>query len=136
MATIILLAPLVGAILCGFGWRFLGEKPAMVLTTASVFLAAALLLAASVAGKLLGVHLAGRLLGWPRGDSFVIGWLLQTKALIMIVFANILLDKQIITHETFTALLLMAVASTALTIPMARPRLKALGYAGTEDTAQ
>jgi hypothetical protein len=26
MATIILFAPLVGAILCGFGWRIIGEK--------------------------------------------------------------------------------------------------------------
>jgi Kef-type K+ transport system membrane component KefB len=49
--------------------------------------------AAAVAGKLLGAHLAGRLLGWARGEASVIGWLLQTKALIMIIFANILLDK-------------------------------------------
>jgi Kef-type K+ transport system membrane component KefB len=56
----------------------------------------------------------------------VIGWLLQTKALIMIIFANILLDKQVITSETFTALLLMAVMSTMLTIPMVTPRLARL----------
>ncbi|GAB1363394.1 NADH-quinone oxidoreductase subunit L [Rhodobacter sp.] len=42
MATIILFAPLIGAILCGFGWRIIGERPAQVLTTAAVFLAAAL----------------------------------------------------------------------------------------------
>jgi len=84
-----------------------------------VLLAAALLLAAAVAGKLAGVHLAGRMLGWPNGESTLIGWLLQTKALIMIIFANILLDREIITSGTFTALLLMAVASTMLTIPMA-----------------
>jgi hypothetical protein len=42
----------------------------------------------------------------------------------MIIFANILLDKGIITNETFTALLLMAVASTMLTIPAVAPRLK------------
>lgn len=83
-----------------------------------VFGGAALLLAASVGGKLAGVHLAGRVLGWPKGDATIIGWLLQTKALIMIIFANILLDRQIISSETFTALLLMAVASTMLTIPM------------------
>jgi hypothetical protein len=41
----------------------------------------------------------------------------------MIIFANILLDKQVITSETFTALLLMAVASTMLTIPMVTPKL-------------
>lgn len=91
---------------------------------ASVFAVAALLLAASVGGKLAGIHLAGRILKWPKGDARAIGWLLQTKALIMIIFVNILLDKQIITHETFTALLLMAVASTMMTIPVVAPMLK------------
>ena len=64
------------------------------------------------------------MLGWPKGEASIIGWLLQTKALIMIIFANVLLDKNIITSETFTALLLMAVASTMLTIPMTAPALK------------
>ncbi len=90
----------------------------------AVFAGAALLLVASVAGKLAGIGLAGRILGWKKGDALTIGWLLQTKALIMIIFVNILLDKQIITNETFTALLLMAVASTMLTVPMVAPRLK------------
>ena len=92
-----------------------------------VFGAAALFLVASVAGKLIGTHLAGRLLGWAPGEASLIGWMLQTKALIMIIFVNVLLDRQIITAETFTALLLMAVASTALTVPMVRPRLARLG---------
>ncbi len=93
---------------------------------ATVFIAAALLLAASVAGKLIGVRLAGRILNWAPGESSIIGWLLQTKALIMIIFANILLDKQIITPEAFTALLLMAVASTMLTVPVVAPKLARL----------
>ena len=91
-----------------------------------VFGAAAVLLIASVAGKLLGVRIAGRILKWEKGEASVIGWLLQTKALIMIIFANILLDKQVITNETFTALLLMAVGSTMLTTPIVAPRLKKL----------
>jgi Kef-type K+ transport system membrane component KefB len=89
-----------------------------------VFAAAAVLLVASVSGKLVGVHLAGKILKWGKGEASIIGWLLQTKALIMIIFANILLDKQIITNETFTALLLMAVASTMLTVPIVAPKLK------------
>ena len=91
---------------------------------AAVFGMAALLLLASVSGKLIGVHLAGRVLKWPPGEASLIGWLLQTKALIMIIFANILLDKQVITSETFTALLLMAVASTMLTVPIVEPKLR------------
>ncbi|SDE51283.1 NADH dehydrogenase subunit L [Salipiger thiooxidans] len=42
MVTIILFAPLVGAILGGFGWKFMGEKGAMWLTTGLLFLAALL----------------------------------------------------------------------------------------------
>ena len=93
---------------------------------AAVFGVAAMLLLASVAGKLLGVGLAGRLLGWQPGESALIGWLLQTKALIMIIFVNILLDKQIITNDAFTALLLMAVASTMMTVPVVSPMLARL----------
>lgn len=103
-----------------------GLRTDWALGGAAVFLAAALLLAASVAGKLIGVRIAGRLLGWAPGEAGIIGWLLQTKALIMIIFANILLDKQIITSEAFTALLLMAVASTMLTVPVVAPRLARL----------
>jgi Kef-type K+ transport system membrane component KefB len=91
---------------------------------AAVLLAAGVLLAASVAGKLLGIRIAGRILGWPRAECAIIGWLLQTKALIMIIFVNVLLDKSLITNETFTALLLMAVASTMLTVPIVAPRLR------------
>ncbi len=90
----------------------------------AVFAAAAVLLVASVGGKLAGIHLAGRILKWERGEASIIGWLLQTKALIMIIFVNILLDKGIITSATFTATLLMAVASTMLSVPMVSPLLK------------
>jgi Kef-type K+ transport system membrane component KefB len=89
----------------------------------AAFGGAALLLAAMVAGKLLGVGLAGRLLGWRKGEAWVIGWLLQTKALIMIIFVNILFDKGIITSGAFTALLLAAIGSTMLTIPIVKPAL-------------
>ena len=91
-----------------------------------VFGAAALLLVASVTGKLAGVQIAGKILKWEKGEASIIGWLLQTKALIMIIFVNILLDKGIITSETFTATLLMALASTMLSVPVAAPKLEKL----------
>ena len=89
----------------------------------AVFIAAAVLLAASVVGKLAGLQVAGRILKWQQGEASLIGWLLQTKALIMIIFCNVLLDKRIITSQTFTALLLMAVGSTMLTVPVVKPML-------------
>ncbi len=42
MEKIILFAPLVGAIIAGFGWRQIGERNAQILTTSLLFLAAAL----------------------------------------------------------------------------------------------
>ncbi len=39
---------------------------------------------------------------------------------------DVLLDKQIITADTLTALLLMALASTMLTVPIVRPKLLAV----------
>lgn len=104
-----------------------GLRTSWALGGGMVLAVAAVLLLASVAGKLLGVHIAGRVLGWPPREAAIIGWLLQTKALIMIIFANVLLDKQIIAGATFTALLLMAVGSTMLTVPIVTPLLKRYG---------
>ncbi|WP_299670927.1 NADH-quinone oxidoreductase subunit L [uncultured Roseobacter sp.] len=42
METIILFAPLVGALLCGFGWRIFGETAAMWIATSLLFVSAIL----------------------------------------------------------------------------------------------
>ncbi|MCA3509725.1 MAG: NADH-quinone oxidoreductase subunit L, partial [Rhodobacter sp.] len=42
MTTIILFAPLIGALICGFGWRLIGETAGQVIATGLVFLAAIL----------------------------------------------------------------------------------------------
>ena len=44
----------------------------------AVFVAAAVLLVASVSGKLIGTHIAGKILRWQPGEGSLIGWLLQT----------------------------------------------------------
>ena len=99
-----------------------GLRTSWTVASGGVVAVAAALLAASILGKLGGVGLAARLLKWPKGEATVIGWLLQTKALIMLIFVSILLDRGIITPQAFTALLLMAVGSTMLTIPVVSPR--------------
>jgi NADH-quinone oxidoreductase subunit L len=42
METILLFAPLVGALICGFGWRMIGEQAACVTATGMLFLSACL----------------------------------------------------------------------------------------------
>ena len=36
METIILFGPLIGALICGFGWKFIGEMAAMWVSTGHV----------------------------------------------------------------------------------------------------
>lgn len=103
-----------------------GLKSAWSADGSMVIAGAALLFMAALVGKLVAVGIAGRILRWPRGEALVIGLLLQTKGLVGIVFANVLLDKQIIGGDAFTALLLMSALSTMLTIPAVRSRLEAV----------
>ena len=42
MATTLLFAPLIGALICGFGWRLIGERPAQIVATGLLFLSAIL----------------------------------------------------------------------------------------------
>lgn len=103
-----------------------GLKTSWAIGGGLVFVAAGILLLAATGGKFAGVSMAGKILGWRPGEASAIAWLLQTKALIMIIFSNVLLEKGIISSATFTALLLMAVASTMLTVPAVRPLLSRL----------
>lgn len=110
-----------------------GLKTHWSLDNWGVLVAAAALLFASVTGKLFATQWAGYLLNWPKPERSLIGWLLQTKALIMIIFANVLLDKAIISSETFVALLFMAIASTMLTVPVVTPKLARLNRSAKQD---
>src|SRR4029077_7387353 len=55
----------------------------------AVLLVAGVLLLAELSGKLIGTAIAGRILGWQRGEAAIIGWLLQTKALIMTLLFHV-----------------------------------------------
>jgi Kef-type K+ transport system membrane component KefB len=93
----------------------------------AVLLVAVVLTLAAIGGKLLGTRLAAHLLGWSRDEAWVVGGLLQTKGLVMILFTSVLLDKDLISGDTFTAMLLMGLASTIVTVPMVAPHLTRVG---------
>jgi Kef-type K+ transport system membrane component KefB len=73
----------------------------------------------AVLGKVGGTALAARFVGesWP--DALGLGALLQTKGLMEVIVLTILLDEGLISVNVFSALILMAVASTALAMPLA-----------------
>jgi Kef-type K+ transport system membrane component KefB len=76
------------------------------------------LIAAAIA--IVGTALAGRFAGesWP--NALGLGALLQTKGLMEVIVLTILLDGGIISINVFSALILMAVVSTAVAMPLTR----------------
>ncbi|MDR7125087.1 NADH-quinone oxidoreductase subunit L [Pseudotabrizicola sp. 4114] len=88
MATIILLAPLVGALICGFGWRIIGERAGQIITTALVFLAAFLswIIFLSFDGEMYRVVL----LRWIESGTLGSEWGIRIDRLtaIMLVVVN------------------------------------------------
>lgn len=81
------------------------------------------LTAAAIVGKLAGASLAARYagLGWREGVA--IGVALQTKGLMEVLVATILVDHGVVGEALFAPLILMALVCTTLTAPL----LRALG---------
>ena len=88
MATIILFAPLIGALICGFGWRIIGERAGQVITTALVFLAAFLswIIFLTFDGETYKVVL----LRWIESGNLFTDWAIRIDRLtaIMLVVVN------------------------------------------------
>ncbi|MFC5743620.1 cation:proton antiporter [Dyella tabacisoli] len=80
--------------------------------------------AAAVLGKLGGVAVAARLTGEPWCQAFALGALTQTKGLMEVVVVTILLDAGIFSRNVFSAVVLMAVLSTCLAMPITRLLLR------------
>ena len=88
MATIILFAPLIGALICGFGWRFIGEKTGQVLTTGLVMLAALLSWIVFLSHDGVTQHIT--LMRWIESGSLATEWAIRVDRLtaIMLVVVN------------------------------------------------
>lgn len=74
--------------------------------------------AIAVVGKMFGTLVPARLAGASWRDSWRLGTLMQCKGLLDVVVLSVLLDAGILAPAAFSALVLMAVATTAATKPM------------------
>jgi hypothetical protein len=68
----------------------------------------------AVIGKMGGTAVAARLVGEPWSTALSLRALVQTKGLIEVIVLTILLDREIISTSMLSALLMMALVSTAL----------------------
>ncbi len=88
MATIILFAPLIGALICGFGWRIIGEKAAQWTATGLLFLAAFLswIIFLTFNGETQQIQI----LRWIESGTLATDWAIRLDRLtaIMLVVIN------------------------------------------------
>jgi NADH-quinone oxidoreductase subunit L len=88
MVTVILLAPLVGALICGFFWRLIGERSGQIISTGLLFLAAILSWYVFLTFDGLTQHIV--LLRWIESGTLSTDWGIRLDRLtaIMLVVVN------------------------------------------------
>ena len=94
METIILFAPLIGALICGFGYKWIGETLAMWVATGFLFLAAILSWVVFVtfdASAHDGGFYTVTILRWIESGSLATDWAIRMDALT----ATMLIEKKI-----------------------------------------
>jgi Kef-type K+ transport system membrane component KefB len=88
-----------------------------LLNKPSMWLWAAILLAAAMIGKIGGATLASRWTGQSWRDSLALGVLLNTRGLVELIVLNIGYNVGVFSSALFTMLVIMALITTACTTP-------------------
>jgi Kef-type K+ transport system membrane component KefB len=88
----------------------------------------AVVLVAAILGKMVPVYFAGRLFGFQPREAFILGSLMNTRALMELIVLNIGFDLGFIPQNMFTMLVIMAVVTTMMTGPLLRVLLPKAGY--------
>jgi Kef-type K+ transport system membrane component KefB len=109
---------MTGALLMPFFFTLTGLRTMIDLGSPAFLEIFGVTTAVAVIGTTVGTAAAARSVGesWPF--SLGLGALLQTKGLMEVIVLTILLDAGIISANIFAALILMAVVSTALAMPL------------------
>jgi Kef-type K+ transport system membrane component KefB len=97
-----------------------GLKTSFGFSDPSVWIVVLVAMIVCVGGKFLGISLPARFSGesWPF--SATLGVLMQCKGLMEIVVVTVLYQRGVLGPVTFSALVLVALISTAITVPLAR----------------
>jgi hypothetical protein len=108
-----------------------GLKTSFSFQDPSVWIVVAVAVFVAVSGKFAGVVLASYSGGMGLPFAVTLGTTLQCKGLMEIVVVTILYQREIIGSVTFSALVLMALITTAMTVPLARLCVRVFGDRAT-----
>lgn len=109
-----------------------GLKTSFSFTDGAVWTLVLIAMIVCVLGKFLGVTIPAYLSRESLPFSMTLGVLLQCKGLMEIVVVTILYQRGIFGPVTFSALVLVALISTAITVPLCRLCQRMFGEAATE----
>ena len=108
------------ALLMPFFFTLTGMRTLIDLNSAVLLEVFVLTTGAASFGIIGGTAVAARLFGERWSTAFGLGWLLQSKGLTELIVLSVLLDAHIISPIIFSAMILMALVTTALAMPLAR----------------
>ena len=94
------------------------------------WLVCAAIIAVAVVGKFGGTTIAARLNGLDWRGSMALGTLMNTRGLMEVIVLNVGLDLGVISPTLFTMLVLMAIVTTVMTIPLLHLVLPAAEWQG------
>lgn len=98
-----------------------------LLNSVDLWLFAALVLAAAVVGKVAGCGLAARLGGLSWRDAGCVAVMMNTRGLMGLVAINVGREMGVVPDDVFCMLVLMAIVTTVLTVPLLKRLLPGLG---------
>ena len=81
-----------------------------------------MVLAVACAGKIAGTYVSARWAGLPARDAFALGALMNTRGLVGLVVVNLGLSLGVVSPAFFAMLVLVALATTAMTSPLLQAR--------------
>jgi len=93
----------------------------------------AAMLATAILGKMLPVYWTGRIMGFGAAESWTLGALMNTRALMELIVLNIGFDLGFIPQRVFTMLVIMAVVTTVMTGPLLSSLLPRIGHLSPAD---
>ena len=86
------------------------------------------ILGAAILGKVVPVYFAGRVSGFHPLQAWVLGTLMNTRALMELIVLNIGFDLGFIPQKVFTMMVVMAIVTTIMTGPLLRVLLPRAGH--------
>ena len=110
-----------------------GLKTSFSFSDSTVWLIALIALLVCITGKFTSVFMSALLNKESMPFSFTLAVLMQCKGLMEIVVATVLYQRGVIGQATFSALVLVALVTTAMTVPLARLCVRVFGEGATQN---